>query len=389
MPHPDRPGLGTPLEDVVVADFTRLLPGGYATQVLADLGARVVKVEAPGEGDYSRWLPPTIDVDGGTHGFGFAAVNRGKESVALDLKTDEGTEAALRLAEEADVLAESLRPGVMARLGLGWEAVSRRNPDVVYASLSGYGASGPLRDEPGHDVNYQALAGILALTGPEEPVIPAVQVADMGGGLAMATATIAALRGVDRGLGGRWIDMALADVARDVFRPHLVRAEAEDGPVPARGETELAGGMACYNLYQGADGDWLALGALEEKFWSRFCEVVDREDLEHRGQVPGDEEAKEAVQGVMGKRPVDEWVEQLSEAGIPATRVLHPCASLDHPQFQARGEGAPWHPGGDEPGDRSIPGLGEHTRDVLREVGYDEAEVNDLVAAGAADEPEA
>lgn len=384
----EAPGLGTPLDDVLVADFTRLLPGGYATQILADLGARVVKVEPPGEGDYARWLPPTIEVDGDEHGFGFAAVNRGKESVVLDLKSEEGTEAALRLAQEADILCESLRPGVMDRLGVGWEHAHARNPDLVYASLSGYGATGPLRDAPGHDVNYQALAGILALTGTDEPAIPAAQVADMGGGLAMATAVLAGLRGAERGDGGAHLDLALADVARDVFRPHLVRAEAEDAPVPARGEAELAGGMACYALYEGRDGEWLALGALEPKFWTAFCQAVDRPDLADRGHEPGDAETREEVQAVIAKRPAAEWEEVLSEAGVPATRVLHPRESVDHPQYRARGDGAPWHPGGEPPGDRSIPGLGEHTRSVLTEVGYGEIEVQAMLEAGAAEAAE-
>ncbi len=372
-------GLGTPLSDVLVVDLTRLLPGGLATQTLADLGARVVKVEQPGEGDYARWIPPLVDSEAGEVGFAFAALNRGKESVTLDLKSSAGREAALALVAEADVVVESFRPGVADRLGVGYEDARSVSPAIVYGSLSGYGANGPLAGAPNHDVNVQALAGILHQTGPpERPVVPAAQVGDMTGGLALALGVVAALREAEATGEGCWLDMSLYDAARLVFQPHVLRAEATGDP--ARGRVDLAGGMACYNVYEAADGEWVALGALEPKFWHAFVEAVDRLDLADRGHDVDDANAREEVAEVLRERDASAWVELLQDAGVPVTRVLPPSEVDQHPQARARGTAAPWHPGEDVAG--AVPALGEHTEAVLREVGVAEDVVEAVLEGG-------
>src|SRR5919106_5017347 len=167
-----------PLSGVRVLDLTRLLPGGYATLLLADLGADVIKVEEPGRGDYIRWTPPMV----GEHSSGHLALNRNKRSITLNLKADEGRALFVRLAEGSDVVIESFRPGVMDRLGVGYGALRARNPRLVYCAISGYGQDGPRSQVAGHDLNYIGYAGILSMTGEDAPAIPGVQIGDLAGG---------------------------------------------------------------------------------------------------------------------------------------------------------------------------------------------------------------
>src|SRR5881275_3277226 len=197
-----------PLDGIRVLDLTRLLPGAFCTMLLADMGADVIKVEEPETGDYMRWTPPLVDGQSAL----FNAINRNKRSVTLNLRTDAGRELLLRLVEGADVLVEGNRPGVMERLGIGWDVLHARNPRVVMCSITGYGQDGPYASRAGHDLNYMATAGGLGLNGTRDgpPVPLSVQVADIGGGgLAPAVRILAALVGVERGSEGRWIDVSM------------------------------------------------------------------------------------------------------------------------------------------------------------------------------------
>jgi len=233
---------GMPLTGIRVLDLTRLLPGAYCTQLLADMGADVIKVEEPESGDYMRWTPPLVDGQSAL----FNALNRNKRSIALDLKTDRGRGSLLRLAETAQVLVEGNRPGVMDRLGLGWSVLHARNPRLVMCSITGYGQSGPYASRAGHDLNYMAIAGGLGLNGTRDgPPIPlSVQVADIGGGgLHPAVSILAALVEVQRDGEGTWIDASMTDAAAGFMA--LVFAAHAAGERVARGDQRLAGRYAC------------------------------------------------------------------------------------------------------------------------------------------------
>ncbi len=362
----------TPLDGVLVCDLSRLLPGPVCTSILRDLGARVVKVEEPGLGDYARWMPP--DVDG--HGHVFLTANRGKESITANLKTPGGVEVVRALARKADVFVETFRPGVADRLGVGYADIARENPGIVYLSLSGYGATGPMRDAPGHDLNYEALAGILHLQGrgaDASPALSAVPVADYAGAHYGVIGVLAALLERAQTGRGRHLDVALADAARAVNAINVTRARVE--PDMPRGGAEITGGLPSYDVYRTSDGRWLALGTLEDKFWVAFCRAVDRVDLEPHHL---DREVREEVAGILNKRSMAEWIPILEAAGVPASPVLTPSEVPIHAQAMAR----PSTPLGEVP-ERPIPELGADTARILRELGHDDASIQKLRDAGA------
>lgn len=376
------------LDGVRVLDLSRLLPGPYATQLLADAGADVVKVEAPGTGDPARELPPPTD-----RGVGrvFDAVNRGKRSVAIDLKRDRGTELFGRLAAGADVVLEGFRPGVADRLGVGYDDLGELNPSIVYCSLSGYGQVGPLADRVGHDLNYVGRAGMLDMTrdGPEAaPVIPGYPIADMAGGLFAAFAIVGAL--ASRALGntdGEYLDVAMTDVVASFST--AVTADAFAGGHPRPGETPLTGAYPWYDVYAAADGEYVTLAALEPKFWGAFCEAVDRPELRglHGTTDPDERRAlREALESLFAERPRDAWIDRLGDAEAMVAPVRTPAELIEDDQLAARGllrepdDGRPrvGFPARSSAApattDESVPGHGEHTDAVMAELGLSAAE---------------
>jgi len=380
------------LDGVRVLDMTRLLPGPYATQLLADAGADVIKVEDTGAGDYARFGEPTTD-----RGVGrvFDAVNRGKRSVAVDLKDERGREAFHRLAADADVVFESFRPGVVDRLGVGYDDVREHNPDVVYCSLSGYGADGPYVDRVGHDLNYVGVAGLLDMTreSPDAaPQIPGYPIADMAGGLAAAFSIVGALASRELGnTGGEHVDVAMTDVVASLS--HAVAADALEGDDPRPGETRLTGRYPWYAVYEAADGRHLTLAALEEKFWVAFCSAADREDLiEVHGTEDPDELAAlhEELEDLFAERPREAWLDLLDDVDAAVGPVNTPAEMVEEPQLSARGlirrpadtpprVGFPYRSSaGPDATDESIPGHGEHTDELLGECGYSAEEVEGL-----------
>jgi alpha-methylacyl-CoA racemase len=392
------------LAGLKVLDLTRLLPGGFCSLLLADFGADVVKVEDTGMGDYVRWAPPSYDgADPSAGGAMFLALNRGKRSVRIDLKTEAGRDVLLALARDADVLLESFRPGVLDRLGVGWERLHAENPRLVYCAITGYGQDGPYRDRAGHDMNYLALTGLLGLTGggaDGPPVQAAGQIADVGGGALMAAfGILAALRERDRSGEGQLVDVSMTDGALSWLAMVAARMFA-DGRVPERGGLELAGGLLCYRPYRCADG-WVALGALEPKFWRAWCENVGREDLVERQFEPVGSPAHAEVEAVFASRTRDEW----AAFGDAHDCCLEPVLGLDEalasPLFAARemvvaldqpGVAEPVRLLGTPvklsrtPGGHSRtggPALGEHTDAVLAEAGFDAEAIERLKADGA------
>ena len=383
------------LEGLRVLDLTRLLPGPYATQLLADAGAEVIKIEDTGSGDYARLMPPYTDAGTGAV---FDAVNRGKKGVALDLKSDGGQDAFLRLAAEADVVIESFRPGVVDRLGVDYETVRERNDDVVYCSITGYGQNGPLADSVGHDLNYVGRAGMLDLTREDEtsrPQVPGYTVADLAGGLFAAFSVVSALLTRELGNGGgEYIDVSMTDVVLS-FSQAVVQP-VFDGESPRPGESELTGGLPWYDVYETADGKYVTFAALEPQFYRAFCEAVDRPDLIDAHSTT-DAAEREALRGelaeVFASRTREEWTAALSDVEASVEPVYTLAEAIEDEQIAARDlvweENRPRigfpAQGSDAPVDRGrpAPDQGEHTVSVLRNVGYDAAEIEALEAAGA------
>ncbi len=394
---------GLPLDGIRVLDLTRLLPGGFCSMLLADFGADVIKVEDTGPGDYVRWAPPFYEgVEPSARSALFLSLNRGKRSIRIDLKSDPGKAVLLRLARDADVLLESFRPGVLDRLGVGYERLRQENPGLVYCAITGYGQDGPGRERSGHDLNYLGLNGILGLSGEADgpPVSSAAQIADLGGGALMAAVgTLVALRERDRSGQGQMIDCSMFDGSLS-FLAMLAGEMLAGGPAPRRGELRLAGGLVCYRPYRCADG-YVTLAALEPKFWSAFCRGVGREDLaEHAFDPPGSD-AHRALCEIFAGRTREQWRAFAAEHDCCLEPVMELDEALEGELVAAREMVIEL----DQPGsDRSVrllgtpfklsrtpadpsrapgPGLGEHTRDVLAEAGYTSAEVNGLIESGA------
>jgi alpha-methylacyl-CoA racemase len=400
-----------PLEGVRVLDLSRLLPGGFCSLLLADYGADVLKVEDTGMGDYIRWAPPYVEgaADSARSAL-FLALNRNKRSIRIDLKQDAGRAVLLDLVQAHDVVLESFRPGVLDRLGVGYEAMRAVNPKIVLCAISGYGQDGPLRDRPGHDMNYLGLVGLLGLTGSTEgpPVQAAGQIADLGGGALMAAfGILAALREAERTGEGQVVDVSMADGALSWLAMVAARYFA-DGEVPARGALELAGGLICYSPYACADGGWVTLGALEPKFWQAWCRGVGREDLiDAQFAAPGGD-AHAQVEAVFAARTRAAWEAFAAEHECCLEPVLGLGEALDSELVRARGMvvgldqpgvaepvrllGAPVKLSRTPADCNRLPGpeLGEHSEAVLREIaGYDDERIARLLETGAVGGPPA
>jgi len=390
-----------PFDGLKVLDLSRLLPGGFCTLLLADFGADVIKVEDTGMGDYIRWTPPQFEgAEPSAAGSLFLSLNRNKRSVRLDLKSEAGRDVFLRLVRDADVLVESFRPGVMDRLGVGYERLRAENPGLVYCAITGYGQTGPYTHRSGHDLNYLGLNGLLSLTGDADgpPVSAAGQIADLGGGALMgAFGILTALRERDRSGEGQFVDVSMFDGALSWLAMVAARVfAAEDRP--RRGHEMLAGSLVCYRPYRCADG-WVTLGALEPKFFQAWCEGVGRPDLVgSQFQAPGSD-AHHEIEQVFLSRTRDEWQAFADEHDCCVEPVLEVEEALASELVRARemvlefeqpgagtvrGLGMPVKlsrtPGAVRSGG---PSLGADTADVLRESGFDEDEIAALMESGA------
>jgi alpha-methylacyl-CoA racemase len=369
-----------PLKGLRVLDLSRLLPGPYCTRILSHFGAEVIRIEPLEGGD---WLRDAGALDASMDWL-YQALNLGKKSMKLNLKMEEGKRIFLQLVETADVLFEMFRPGVMDRLGLGYEELSKVNPRLIYCSLTGYGTEGPYRDRVGHDLNYIGLTGLLDLTwqmdGP--PIIPGTQVADIMGGLWAVIGILTALQSrqtTDRGMkvDGSLLGAALASLPVEISRKM-------GGKPMGRGAGNLSGGLVCYNIYETKDGEYMTLAALEPKFWRNFCEAIGRDDLLGEQFAPAitGKFAYEELRVLFRLRTREEWINLLD--GVET--CCEPVQSLEGALVSGpiQSLGMLWDNGLSPPIRLSIkpesveedaPKLGQHTDELLRELGYIDAEL--------------
>lgn len=393
------------LSGIRVLDLSLQLPGPFCTLMMADHGADVIKVDEP--------VPRVRNPFGGEEpGMGpmDRYLNRGKRSLTLNLKTEDGRAVFHALAARADVVVEGFRPGVVKRLGVDHGTLSRINPRLVYCSISGYGQSGPMREVVGHDINYIALAGILGLNGVRggEPAIPPVQIGDLFGGSMMAlTGILMALLSRQKTGKGRWVDISMADGAAAMLSIHSAIRLA-GMPPPERGNMMLTGMFPCYGIYRCADGRYVAVGALESWFWERLVSMLGREDLRDRQYASGEEGSRirEELGEIFAGRPRDEWIRFFEGKEVCLAPVLDLPEALEHPHLRSREMvvevesplgGRDLQPGcplkfrsGDPEGDaepkprspRRAPRLGEHDEEILREIGYGPERIERLRESG-------
>lgn len=318
-----------------MVDLTRLLPGAFATLMLAELGADVIKVEDPRGGDPMRHLPPTV----GGRGVYDLLLGRGKKSVALDLKQAGDRDVLRRLVATSDVVVESFRPATAARLGVSAAALRESQPRLIHASITGYGQTGPYAERPGHDLNYVAVSGILATERPAPTALPKMFIADVGGGaMSAVVAILAALFARERSGEGAALDISMHESALYWVMLPGARDLIDDG-ASARGELPTFGVHACYNVYETSDGRQIALGALEAKFWATFCEAVGRPDLAARHLTPEADQARllAEVQAIFRTRTRDEWLQFFTARDVCLSPVNSPAEAFADPHIQARG----------------------------------------------------
>ena len=378
-----------PLAGVRVLDLTRLLPGPVATLHLADLGAEVIKIEDPEAGDYAR----TLGTGQGEDSAYFRMINRNKRGLCLDLKHPDGAAIFLRLARTADVVVESFRPGVVDKLGIGYAAVAAANPAIAYCSISGYGQDGPYRDRAGHDINYLGYAGVLEQIGTPggAPAIPNFQIADLlGGALTAAMGILAAVIDARQSGRGRYVDVSMTDsvLAHTYFA--MLRL-ADHGASAPRGGDLLSGGVPCYAVYRCADGGYMAVGALEGKFWKLCCAVLERPQWVARQWDP---DLRDEMGALFATRTRGEWGALFGAVDCCVTPVLKLEEALLDAQAVARGmsfaadgvrQFAPPLRMSEMPlaAVRRAPCQGEHSTEILAEAGCSAAEIDAWRAGGA------
>jgi crotonobetainyl-CoA:carnitine CoA-transferase CaiB-like acyl-CoA transferase len=375
------------LEGITVLDLSRLLPGPYCSMILADHGARVIAIE-----DRKQYL---------ADGLFLPTVQRNKAHICLDLKSVEGKEIFLRMLKRADVLIEGFRPGVVARLGVDYESVRKVKPDIVYCSITGFGQSGPWRDRAGHDVNYLGDSGVLDLIGEagQKPVIPGVQIADMaGGGMNGAIGILLALYARQRTGQGQRIDIAMTD-AMLALLPVAKFYHEQTGSAPPRGRNMLAHGHACYNTYETADGRYIAVGALEGRFWKALCRqlgLAQYADLQF--DAGRSQEIIDALAAVFRQKPLSQWETELEglDLCVSGIRTLDEALAAEHFKQRQMVVSIPRPEGGSDtelgvavklsatPGAvRSPrPRFGQDTQLVLKEFGYSEDQIRRLADKG-------
>ena len=396
------------LEGIKVLDFCRNAPGMFCTMILADLGAEVLMVERPMDETRSAYERVVAGIQGPEderRHASFNALQRNKRSIALNLKEPEAQDIFRQLAETTDVVVEGFRPGVMERLGAGYQQVREINPKAVYCSVSGYGQDGPYSQMAGHDINYISFAGFLGLVGESEasrPAIPMNLVADYaGGGLCGAVAVLAALLAREKTGTGQYLDIAMSEGVLYMLTGVISDMLAQ-GVSPKRGGTTLNGGAPYYNVYQTKDGGYLSIAAIEPWFWENLCRSIGREDLvpHQKASGPKREEIVRTLEEAFRSKTRDEWFEFLKDRDISVGKVYSLEEALDDPHAVHRGMvlevEAPHLPEGkvrqvgipihlsETPGAvRHLgPVTGEHTAEVMAALGFSDDRISQLQQRG-------
>jgi crotonobetainyl-CoA:carnitine CoA-transferase CaiB-like acyl-CoA transferase len=387
-----------PLDKIRILDLTRLYPGPLGTMMLADMGAEVIKIEDINNPDYMRYYPPYLR----TESAGFLAVNRSKRSVAINLGTKKGVELFFLLVKTADVVIEQFRPGIIDKMGIGYKNARKIKKDIIYVSLTGYGQNGPYAMQAGHDINYIGYSGILSSTGTKEtgPVIPGAQIADVAGGAYMTIiACLSALWAREKTGRGQQVDISMLDAILPLMTLQMAHYQAV-GILPEAGQAALSGGLACYNVYQCADGKYVALGILEEKFWKNFCEVMRHSEWLDRQFVVGEEADKlrGEISALFLTKTRDEWIIAGADHDICLAPVVEIAEIENNYHLQTRnmiieqkhpacgkikGFGVPlkFSRTPAKPG-MPAPSLGKDTQAILKELGYSKSDIKTFQEEG-------
>lgn len=384
--------MSLPLEGIKVLDLSRYLPGPFCTQLLADFGAEVIKVEDPRGGDLGRSVLPLIKGESAR----FYTVNRNKKSITLDLKQDAGQDIFRKLVTSADVVIDQFRPGVMKKMGLDYDNLKLINPGIIYCAITGYGLSGPLRDAAGHDLNYLSLSAITGLTGTYKgmPAMSGAQIADISGGTLYAViAILLALASREKTGQGQLCDVAMMDCSISLLA-YSLGEWAGWGKLPEMGNDVLTGGYAFYNIYKTKDNKYVSLGAVEDKFWAEFCEKIDRREyIKLQWDKTLQQDMQADVRSIMLTKTRDEWTQFFTDCDICFTPVLTMEEMCVHPQVTAREmilklknvrgsrrdvplTGVPIKLS-ETPGEAKLtfPKLGEHNNEILKSAGYKPKEI--------------
>ncbi len=381
-----------PLQDLNILDLTRLIPGGYATLILADLGAEVLKIEDIELGDYSRWMEPTI----GEYGVYFHALNRNKKSMKLNLKAEDGKKIFKKLVEKGyDTIVESFRPGVMDRLGIGYNTLREINPRVIYCAISGYGQNGPKKDKALHDLNCLAVSGALSITGEGTPAIPGIQIADTSSALFSVISILTAYITRGKTSQGQFLDVSMTDGLISLLSINLIKFLV-DSKIPEGGKMDFNGKFPCYRIYKTKDGEYMTLAALEKKFWENFCNAIGRRDLidkQHDDSI----DTRNKIENIFKSKTRIEWEEISENIDSCLEPVLNFKEVTRHPHLKSRELFFDIESQGANVPQVRIPFLmsdvyntprnpaplwGEHTDEILISVGYDEKEIKSLKKRG-------
>ena len=392
-----------PLDGIRVLDLSRLLPGPYATHILASFGAEVIKIEKPGEGDYLREYRPQAQGVSAT----FLTINRGKKSLAVDLANEDGKQAFLALAKTADVVLDGFRPGVMERLGLGYPQLREVNPKLIYAALTGYGQTGPYAHAAGHDLNYIALGGMLDLLGEHEgmPAVPGVQIGDVAAGsLPTVIGILLALQQRSKDGKGQSVDISMFDAVLGLMPVQVANYSATKRR-PERGRERLFGRYACYSIYPVRNSRYLAVAALEPKFWEQLCTAIDREDLIEDQYAEGDAQQilKAELTRTFQRKEVSDWMEIFAEYDVCVTEVREISRAVQDDGVAERAmitpvrgkDGDVYEQLGvfpklsENPGfiEGDAPARGGDSRQILESLDYAKDRIDELVESGVVEEP--
>ncbi len=389
--------MNPPLSSLKILDFTTLVPGPLATMMLADMGTDVVRVEAPHRPDAVRFLPP---FDGDVSAW-HAVLNRNKRAIALDLKQPEAIEIVKRLVTADggayDIIVEQFRPGVMDRLGIGYEALKAVNPRLIYCAITGYGQTGPYKDRAGHDNNFVALSGAMSYSGRQHESAPPLgfQLADLGGSMGAITGILAAVIQRTTTGEGQMVDISMFDMAV-AWQAHLASNYLAGGEVPAR-EQMLLNGAGIYDYYETSNGRFLAIASLEPKFWQGFCQAIQRSDLIEPGmslETAVLQQVKTEIRTVIAGKTLEEWTAVFATLDVCVEPILTIPEMVEHPHTQARGlivnvpkpdgtsqrqVGSPIRFSASEAEYRGVgTAVGAHTEKVLLEIGYNQKEIDVL-----------